>query len=157
MRRPKGIKTKKSAAKRFKITATGKVLRAHAGRRHLAQTKNAKRLRRLGKAAVVAQKAAGPLKQRLLQILIKDPQPLLFHAEIVKRDGVAVGYVRAASYGHTLGGAVGLAMIKAPEGGAIDATWIEAGTWQVEIAGTDYPAVASLKPLFDPANTKIKG
>ena len=53
MRRPKGIKTKKSAAKRFKITATGKVLRARAGRRHLAQTKNAKRLRRLGKSAVV--------------------------------------------------------------------------------------------------------
>ena len=53
MRRPKGIKTKKSAAKRFKITATGKVLRARAGRRHLAQTKNAKRLRRLGKTAVV--------------------------------------------------------------------------------------------------------
>jgi large subunit ribosomal protein L35 len=53
MRRPKGIKTKKSAAKRFKITATGKVLRARAGRRHLAQSKNAKRLRRLGKSAVV--------------------------------------------------------------------------------------------------------
>jgi len=51
MRRPKGIKTKKAAAKRFKITATGKVLRSHAGRRHLAQTKNANR--RLGKAAVV--------------------------------------------------------------------------------------------------------
>ena len=53
MRRPKGIKTKKAAAKRFKITATGKVLRHRAGRRHLAQTKNAKRLRRLGKMAVV--------------------------------------------------------------------------------------------------------
>ena len=53
MRRPKGIKTKKSVAKRFKITATGKVLRFRAGRRHLATTKNAKRRRRLGKAAVV--------------------------------------------------------------------------------------------------------
>jgi large subunit ribosomal protein L35 len=53
MRRPKGIKTKKSASKRFKITASGKVLRPRAGRRHLAQTKNAKRLRRLGKTAVV--------------------------------------------------------------------------------------------------------
>ena len=53
MRRPKGIKTKKSASKRFKITATGMVLRFRAGRRHLAQTKNAKRRRRLGKVAVV--------------------------------------------------------------------------------------------------------
>ena len=53
MRRPKGIKTKKSVAKRFKITATGKVMRMHAGKRHLLATKNAKRRRRLGKSAVV--------------------------------------------------------------------------------------------------------
>lgn len=49
MRRPKGIKTKKSVAKRFKITARGKVLRTHAGKRHLLQTKNPKRRRRLRK------------------------------------------------------------------------------------------------------------
>jgi 4-methylaminobutanoate oxidase (formaldehyde-forming) len=109
----------------------------------------------LGKDAVLAHKAKGPLSRRLLQILVKDPEPMLFHAEIVHRDGVPVGYVRAASYGHTLGGAVGLAMIDA--GGPLDAKWIEAGTWQVDIAGTKYPAIASLKPLFDPENKKIKG
>ena len=53
MRRPKGIKTKKSVAKRFKITATGKVLRRRAGRRHLLQTKSPKRRRRLRGAAAV--------------------------------------------------------------------------------------------------------
>lgn len=53
MRRPKGIKTKKSVAKRFKITATGKVMRSKAGRRHLLQTKSSKRRRGLGKSAVV--------------------------------------------------------------------------------------------------------
>ena len=47
MRRPKGIKTKKSVAKRFKITAGGKVLRLSAGRRHLMQAKSAKRRRAL--------------------------------------------------------------------------------------------------------------
>ena len=53
MRRPKGIKTKKSVAKRFKITAGGKVLRSSAGRRHLCQTKNPKRRRSLrGTSAV---------------------------------------------------------------------------------------------------------
>lgn len=53
MRRPKGIKTRKAVAKRFKITARGKVLRSRAGRRHLLQSKNAKRRRSLGKASVV--------------------------------------------------------------------------------------------------------
>jgi large subunit ribosomal protein L35 len=47
MRRPKGIKTRKSAAKRFKITAGGKVLRTRAGRRHLMQTKGPGRRRGL--------------------------------------------------------------------------------------------------------------
>ena len=53
MRRPKGIKTKKAVAKRFKITATGKVLHAKAGRRHLLQGKRSKRRRALGKSALV--------------------------------------------------------------------------------------------------------
>jgi large subunit ribosomal protein L35 len=53
MRRPKGIKTKKSAAKRFKITASGKVLRSFAGRRHLAETKRPKRRRNLRGTATV--------------------------------------------------------------------------------------------------------
>jgi 4-methylaminobutanoate oxidase (formaldehyde-forming) len=110
----------------------------------------------LGKEAVLAQKAAGPLKKRLVQILVKDPDPMMFHAEIVRRNGTPVSYIRAASYGHTLGGAVGLAMITAPEGEAIDPKWIEAGTWEVDIANTVYPAVASLKPLFDPENKKVK-
>jgi len=53
---PKAIarrKTKKAAAKRFKVTGSGKVLRAHAGRRHLLSSKSAKRKRKLAKAAVV--------------------------------------------------------------------------------------------------------
>lgn len=46
-------KTRKAVAKRFKITARGKVLRAHASRRHLLSTKNAKQKRRLAKAGRV--------------------------------------------------------------------------------------------------------
>lgn len=53
MRRPKGIKTKKSVAKRFKISARGKVMRSRAGRRHLLQGKSPKRRRSLGKGVVV--------------------------------------------------------------------------------------------------------
>lgn len=53
MRRPKGIKTKKSVAKRFKITANGKVLFHGAGRRHLLQGKSPKRRRSLRKASLL--------------------------------------------------------------------------------------------------------
>jgi len=46
-------KTKKSVAKRFKVTATGKILRRKPGLRHLASSKNAKRKRNLGKTGQV--------------------------------------------------------------------------------------------------------
>jgi 4-methylaminobutanoate oxidase (formaldehyde-forming) len=108
----------------------------------------------VGKEAVVAKKAKGPLTRRIVQVLVKDPEPLMFHAEIVRRDGKPVGYVRAASYGFTVGGAVGLAMIEAGE--PLDAAYLDKGTWEVEIAGKRYPAVASLKPLYDPEMKKIK-
>lgn len=108
----------------------------------------------IGRDAVLAKKQT-PLCKRLVQILVKDPEPLLFHAEIVHRDGKPVGYVRAASYGHTLGGAVGLAMVEA-DGEPVTAAWLDAGRWEVDIAGTKYPAVVSLRPMYDPTMAKIK-
>lgn len=108
----------------------------------------------IGRDAVLAQKAKGPLTKRLLQVLVKDPEPLMFHAEVVLRDGRPVGYIRAASYGFTLGGAVGLAMIDAGE--ALDQAWIDRGAWEVDIAGRRYPAAASLRPLYDPEMKRIK-
>jgi large subunit ribosomal protein L35 len=65
MRRPKGIKTKKSVAKRFKITARGKVLRPSAGKRHLAQTKSPKRRRNLRGTSTVHATDEYRIKQNL--------------------------------------------------------------------------------------------
>ena len=61
--------------------------------------------------------------------------------------------MRAGSYGHTLGGAVGLAMV---EGDPVDAAYLEEGKWEVDIAGRIYPAEVSLKPLYDPGMKKIR-
>ena len=65
MRRPKGIKTKKSVAKRFKITARGKILRPRAGKRHLLASKNAKRRRNLGTLKTVDPTDAYRIHQNL--------------------------------------------------------------------------------------------
>jgi len=108
----------------------------------------------LGRDAVLAKKAAGPLTRRIVQLLVRDPEPLMFHAEVVRRNGRPVGYIRAASYGHTLGGAVGLAMIEAGE--AVDQRYLDDATWEIDIAGVTYPAIASLRPLYDPKMERIK-
>ena len=94
------------------------------------------------------------MTRRLAQVLVKDPEPLLFHAEVVIRNGVPVGYVRAGSYGFTLGGAVGLFMIEADE--PVNKAYIENGVWEIEVAGKIYPAEVSLRPMYDPKMKKIK-
>lgn len=108
----------------------------------------------IGRAQAERQKAAAPHSRRLAQLLVLDPEPLLFHAEVVFRNGKSVGYVRAGSYGHTVGGAVGLFMIEAGE--PITPAYIDAAAWEVEIAGRRYPARVSLKPLYDPEMKRIK-
>ena len=84
-----------------------------------------------------------------------DPDPLLYHAEVLHRDGEAVGYVRAASYGWTLGGAVGLAMVSGG-GELVTRDWLNAGTWEVDIAGARHPVEVSLRPMYDPTSARIK-
>jgi large subunit ribosomal protein L35 len=63
--RNKKLKTHRGAAKRFKITATGKILRMHSGKRHLLGTKAANRMRRLKKLTQV-HPADAPKVRRML-------------------------------------------------------------------------------------------
>lgn len=48
------LKTRKAAAKRFKLTASGKVKRGHAFARHILTSKPSKRKRKLGESTLVA-------------------------------------------------------------------------------------------------------
>jgi len=93
-----------------------------------------------------------------VQVLCLDPSVMLYHAEVLRRDNVVVGDVRIASYGHTLGGAVGLSMLTAPGGAhkVVNKDFLETGKWEVEVAGKLYPVKVSLNPLYDPKNLKIK-
>ena len=113
----------------------------------------------LGMQRLLAQQGAGgaaALPARLLQVQCLDPLPLMHRGEVLLRNGVGVGDVRSASYGHTLGGAVGLAQVRHPDGGRVDRAWVEGGQWQVNIAGALFPARLSFAPLYDPKNERIK-
>ena len=110
----------------------------------------------IGKEACEKKLAEGPLKRRLAQVLVKDADPLLFHAEVITRDGKNAGYVRSGSYCWTLGGAVGLFMIETGDGEVVDQGYIDSAKWEITIANKTYPAEVSLKPMYDPTNKKIK-
>ena len=107
----------------------------------------------IGREACVRFRTAAPYSRQLVQVLVKDPGPLMFHGEVILRDGRVVGDVRAASYGHTLGGAVGLAMV---EGDPVDDAYLRNGSWEVDIGGERYPIVLSLAPMYDPAMERIR-
>jgi 4-methylaminobutanoate oxidase (formaldehyde-forming) len=88
-----------------------------------------------------------------VSIRLLDPEPLLIHNEIVLRNGRPMGNVRSASYGHTLGSAVGLAMVG---GDPVDAAYLKHGQWEVDIAGRIYAAEVSLRPFYDPDMERVK-
>lgn len=48
------MKTKKAVAARFRVTATGKLKRSQAGKRHILTKKTSKRKRQLSKSALVS-------------------------------------------------------------------------------------------------------
>ena len=59
------LKTRKSVAKRFKLTKTGKIKRAKAFRRHLLGGKSSKRKMGLSKSALVSLSDANAIKRML--------------------------------------------------------------------------------------------
>ena len=58
-------KTKKSAAKRFKVTGTGKLMRRHSHARHILTKKPRKRVRKLVASAQVSKADAKVVKKML--------------------------------------------------------------------------------------------
>jgi large subunit ribosomal protein L35 len=69
MRKPKAklkLKTKRAAAKRFKLTATGKIKRHKAFKRHILTKKAPGRKRALGKGVMVSDADVAQVKRMLL-------------------------------------------------------------------------------------------
>ena len=112
----------------------------------------------LGREALLARREArggrAPVR-RLVCVRALDPAVMLFHAEVLRRDGVEVGYLRSASYGFTVGGAVGLAMV-AGGGDPVDADWLASGDWTIQVGNDTVAAVVSGEPFYDPRATRIR-
>jgi len=106
----------------------------------------------VGREALLKAKEAGIPSRRLVQFLMRDPSVDLLGAEPIFRNGVHVGFMRTGAYGYTLGGSVGLGMVEADA--PIPASSITEGDFTVQIYGEQYPATASLRPLFDPDRTR---
>ncbi len=63
---PMKLKSKRGAAKRFRVTATGKVLRGHSHKSHILTKKTKKRKRNLRQTGLVAKADLGRVKEMLM-------------------------------------------------------------------------------------------
>ncbi len=107
----------------------------------------------IGKDALLKQREAG-LRRRLVQFRLEDPEPLLYHNEPIWRDDEIVGHITSGAYGHTLGGCVGLGYVHTEPGASDDN--ILGGSYEIEVATERFAAEASLSPMYDPGNEKIR-
>lgn len=108
----------------------------------------------IGKAALVKQRESGPLKQRLVQFLLQDPEPLLMGNEPIFCGNDCVGYMRSGAFGFTLGASVGLGRIELNE--AITGDRLRELQFEVEINDRRVAASASLAPFYDPKSERIR-
>ncbi|HLW23957.1 MAG TPA: FAD-dependent oxidoreductase [Steroidobacteraceae bacterium] len=106
----------------------------------------------VGQEALRAQRERGVTK-RLLQLKLESPEPLLYHNEPIWRGREIVGFIRSGMYGHTLGAAIGLGYVAWPLGAGDE---LAEERYEIEVAGVRWPAQASLRPMYDPKNLRIK-
>ena len=107
----------------------------------------------IGREALLEQRGK-PLPKRMVQLVLDDPEPLMYHEEPIYRDGVIVGSTTSAMFGHTVGRSVALGYVHCEQG--VTAEWIAAGEWEVEIACERVAAKAGLRPAYDPRSLRPK-
>ncbi len=108
----------------------------------------------LGRDALLRQKEKG-VNRRLVHFALKDETKLLYHNEPIWRDGVLVGRITSGMFGHTIGKPLGLGYVESARGLA-NSSFLEAGRYEIEIAGERVPAEASLRPFYDPSSRRVK-
>lgn len=109
----------------------------------------------LGRTAVEKARSDGP-RRRVVGFQVDSPEAMLWGGELVLRDGRVAGQVTSAAWGETTGACVGLAYVRSADGEPISPTWIDTGSYEVNVGGTPYPITVSRKAIHDPGNTRIR-
>jgi 4-methylaminobutanoate oxidase (formaldehyde-forming) len=108
----------------------------------------------IGRDALLRQKDGG-VRRRLVHVALNDPLTSLYHNEPMWLDGNLVGRITSGMFGHTVGTSLGMGYVENPDG-IVDAAFLEAGRFEVEVAGERMPAQVTLRPFYDPANSRVK-
>lgn len=108
----------------------------------------------IGREAVLAERADGLPKRKLVQFLLDEPDAFAYHNEPLYRGEERVGFVTSAGYGHTLGGCVAMAYVGQMAGVTDD--FILEGRYTIQLAEGRVGAKPALRPLYDPRGERIR-
>ena len=108
----------------------------------------------IGKNAVEIKKQEG-VEKRLMQFVLNDPEPLLYHNEPIIKDDRIVGYLTSGNFGHHLGSSVGMGYVDCKQKGESPEEHLK-GNYMIDVAGKRYSATAYLKPAYDPLSNNVK-
>ncbi len=106
----------------------------------------------VGRDAVYAQRSA-PLKKKLATFTITGDQPLL-GGETIYRDGEVVGWITSGGFAHSFVCPVGLGYVRREQG--VDTDYLASGCYELDVAGTRFPAEISLRALYDPTGARMR-
>ena len=105
-----------------------------------------------GRAAMQLQKSDGVKK--LMACFTTPPEVILLGRETIYRNGVRVGWLSSGGYGYTVEKSIGYGYIRHDAG--VNAAFVQAGKYELEVAGKRVPCTVQLAPLYDPEMARVK-
>ncbi|WIY25774.1 GcvT family protein [Parasedimentitalea psychrophila] len=105
-----------------------------------------------GRKAAEAQRDNGVKK--ILACFTTDPDVVLSGRETIYRDGKRVGWLSSGGFGYTVNKSIGYGYVRSNE--VINADFIRAGSYELEVATKRVPCTVQLGPLYDPKMERVK-
>jgi 4-methylaminobutanoate oxidase (formaldehyde-forming) len=101
-----------------------------------------------GRDALLARWNRSPLRRLAAFSLDGHSDKMLWGGEAILRNGVTVGSVTSAAFGHSLGCPVALGYVGA-RGDPVDSAYLASGSYQIDVAGVRLDATLHLKAPYD--------
>ena len=89
---------------------------------------------------------------RIVELLQRDTSCLTDLT--IYRDGERVGWLSSAGWGYTLNTNIGLGYVRNKTG--VDRDYLQAGSYELEVAGERHRCELQLRSLYDPQMLKLK-
>mgnify|MGYP001447203262 FL=1 len=107
----------------------------------------------VGKDSLIDQRNEIRIK-RLLQFRIEDQEILSYHDDPIFRDGELVGTTTGGMWSYTQDRCLTMGYAHSSDG--VTETWIDSGTWEIEVATRRLEVTPSIKSFYDPNKEKIR-